>query len=70
MDPLYYDILDSFDLPDLLRTDSVSKPKAVKMDILRTLSDLYAQGWNAGLTFQQKKNNIKYLETISILKNS
>ena len=56
----------SVGLPDLFRTDSVSNPKYVKMDISRTLSDLYAQEWNA-------KDNVcskgKYhLKTISILK--
>ena len=56
--------------PDLLKTEPVNTPNSVKMDITRTLSDLYRfENEMRRLTFHQKENNIFYLKTISILKN-
>ena len=67
----FNDILVSVVHPDLFRTGSVSNPKAVKMSISRTLSDLYAQEWNARanvsskgkqyLLFKDNLNFVKYL---------
>ena len=40
------DILVSVGRPDLLRKGSISNPKALKLSILRAVSDLYIQEWN------------------------
>ena len=40
------DKLVSVGRPDLFKTGTVNNPNSVKMDILRTLSDLYIQKWN------------------------
>ena len=65
------DILVAVSRPDLFKTEPVNKlnPNSVKMDISRTLSDLYIQDWNEKANVSSKENNIFYLRTISILKN-
>ena len=40
------DILVAVGRPDLFKTEPVNNPNSVKMDISRTLSDLYIQEWN------------------------
>ena len=40
------DILVSVGRPDLLRKSYISNPKALKLSILRAVSDLYIQEWN------------------------
>ena len=51
------DILVSFGRPDLFKTEPVNNPNSVKMDISRTLSNLYIQEWN-----EKRENNIFYLK--------
>ena len=51
-------ILISVGRPDLFKTELVNNPNSVKMDISRSLPDLYIQDWNEKLTFPQKENNI------------
>ena len=60
------DILVSVGYPDPLGTDSVSNPNAVRTDISRTFSDMYAK--NGRLAFPRKEINIYPLKKISILK--
>ena len=50
------DILVSVGRPDLFKTEPVNNPKSVKMDISRTLSDLYMR--MRKLTFPQKESKI------------
>ena len=40
------DILVAVGRPDLFKIEPVNSPNSVKMDISRTLSDLYIQEWN------------------------
>ena len=63
-------MLVSVDTPDLLRTYSVSKPKAFKMSILQTLSDLYAQGWNARANVSAKEKQYQIFKDNLNLTNS
>ena len=69
------DILVAVGRPDLFRTEPVNDPNSVKMDISRTLSDLYIQEWNEKanvsskgkqyLLFKDNLNFEKYLINVS-----
>ena len=69
------DILVAVGRPDLFRTEPVNSPNSVKMDISRTLSDLYIQEWNEKanvsskgkqyLLFKDNLNFEKYLINVS-----
>ena len=69
------DILGAVGRPDLFRTEPVNSPNSVKMDISRTLSDLYIQEWNEKanvsskgkqyLLFKDNLNFEKYLINVS-----
>ena len=52
------DILVSVSRPDLSKTEPVNYPNSVKMDISRTLPDLYIQEWNEKAIVCSKENNI------------
>ena len=74
------DILVSVGRPDLFKTEPVNNPKSVKMDISRTLSDLYIQRWNVKgnvlskgkqyLLFKDNLNFEKHLINVSKFYNS
>ena len=69
------EILVAVGRPDLFRTEPVNSPNSVKMDISRTLSDLYFQEWNEKanvsskgkqyLLFKDNLNFEKYLINVS-----
>ena len=69
------DILVAVGRPDLFKTEPVNNPNTVKMDISRTLSDLYIQEWNEQANVSSKgkqyilfKDNLnleKYLVSVS-----
>ena len=69
------DILVAVGRPDLFKTEPVNNPNSVKMDISRTLSDLYIQEWNEKanvsskgkqyLLFKDNLNFEKYLINVS-----
>ena len=71
------DILVAVGRPDLLKAEPVNNPNSVKMDISRTLSDLYIQEWNEKanvsskgkqyLLFKDNLNLEKYLINVSKL---
>ena len=48
------DILVAVGRPDLFKTEPVNNPKSLKMDISRTLSDLYIQEWNEKANISSK----------------
>ena len=69
------DILVAVGRPDLFKTEPVNNLNSVKMDISRTLSDLYIQEWNEKanvsskgkqyLSFKDNLNFEKYLINVS-----
>ena len=69
------DILVAVGRPDLFKTEPVNNPNSVKMDISRTLSNLYIQEWNEKanvssknkqyLLFKDNLNFEKYLINVS-----
>ena len=64
-----YDILVAVGRPDLFKTEPINNQHSVKMDISRTLSDLYSQEWNEKANVSSKEKKFFYLKTISVLKN-
>ena len=50
------DILVAVGRPALFKTEPVNNPDSVKMDISRTLSDLYIQEWNEKANVSSKGN--------------
>ena len=65
------DILVAVGRPDLFKTELVNNPNTVKMDISRTLSDLYIQEWNEKANVSSKgkhyllfKDNLNFLKKI------
>ena len=51
-------ILVSVGKPDLFKAEPVDNPTSVKMDISRTLSDLYIQEWNEKANVSSKGNSV------------
>ena len=57
--------------PDLFKTEPVNNPNSVKMDISRTLSDLYIQEWNEKANVSSKgKQYLLFKENINFKKYS
>ena len=55
------DILVTVGRPDLFKTEPVNIPKSVKMDISRTLTDLYNQEWNEKANVSSKGKKIYFI---------
>ena len=55
------EILVSVCRPDIFKTELVSNPNSVKMDISRTLSDLYIQEWNEKANVLSKRKTIFFI---------
>ena len=53
-----YDILVAVGRPDLFKTEPINNQHSVKIDISRTLSDLFSREWNekANVSSKEKKN--------------
>ena len=63
------DILVSVGRLDPFKTEQVNDPNSVKMDISRTLSDLYIQEWNEKANVSLKGKQYIFFNDNLILKN-
>ena len=63
------DILVAVGRPDLFNTEPVNNPNSVKMDISRTLSDLYIQEWNEKTNVSSKgKKYLLFIDNLNFEK--
>ena len=63
------DILVAVGRTDLFETEPVNNPNSVKMDISRTLSDLYIQEWNEKANVSSKgKQNLLFKDNFNLEK--
>ena len=63
------DILVAVGRPDLFRTEPINSPNSVKMDISRTMSDLYIQEWNKKANVSSKgKQYLLYKDNLNFEK--